>query len=204
MSSGLRAAAVTIATLLVVAGGARGADLPAAQSNVLTTIHLYAPFNGGGIASGVKIARSASGYCWTTSSADPRGDAYRCFVRNYIHDPCFADQTSLANYVLCPLDFPGSKVLRINLTKKLPSNPGTGDPTRYAPWAVRTSSGKWCVVLSGATGQIAGMRINYGCIGGGILIGNPRRSASAPWTIFYAPSFNSNQYSPIKLASAWW
>jgi len=58
--------------------------------------------------------------------------------------------------------------------------------------------------LTGATGQIAGMRINYGCTGGGILIGNPHRSASVPWTIFYAPSYRSNQYRPIKLASVWW
>ena len=75
---------------------------------------------------------------------------------------------------------------------------------RYAPWAVRTASGKWCAIFTGATGQIAGMRINYGCTGGGILIGNPHRSASVPWTIFYAPSYRSNQYRPIKLASVWW
>jgi hypothetical protein len=152
----------------------------------------------------VRIARSASGYCWTSSLADARGDAYRCFVGNFIHDPCFADQTGFAHYVLCPLYSPGAKVLRINLTKKLPSNSGSGDPTRYRPWAIRTSSGKWCTTFTGATGDVAGLRINYGCRGGGILLGDPRRSRSSPWTIFYAPTYQSNQYRPIKLASAWW
>jgi hypothetical protein len=133
---------------------------------------------------------------------DLRGDAYRCFVGNNIHDPCFADQTSSAGYVLCPLYFPGAKVLRINLTKKLPSTQANGDPTRNAPWAVRTSGGAWCTVLSGGTGDIAGLRINYGCTGGGILLGTPHRGAT--WTIFYAANFNANQYRPITLESAWW
>jgi hypothetical protein len=142
MSRGLRAASVTCAALFVVAGTANGAERPASLGQIATTIHLYAPFNGGGIAAGVRIARSASGYCWTSSLADARGDAYRCFVGNFIHDPCFADQTGFAHYVLCPLYSPGAKVLRINLTKKLPSNPVGGDPTRDRPWAIRTSSGK--------------------------------------------------------------
>jgi hypothetical protein len=186
--------------LIATSDATAGKDTATAPAR--TTIHLYAPFNGGTIAGGVRIASSASGYCWETSISDNRGDAYRCFVGNDIHDPCFADQTSSAGYVLCPLYFPGAKVLRINLTKKLPSNQGSGDPTRHAPWAVRTSSGFWCTALSGGTGDIAGLRINYGCTGGGILLGTPHRGAS--WTIFYAANFNANQYRPITLASAWW
>src|SRR5947207_50730 len=157
MRAGLRVAGVIFAALLAIAGTASGVDRPASQHEAATTIHLYAPFNGGGIASNVQIARSASGYCWTSSGADARDDAFRCFVGNVINDPCFADQTSFAKYVLCPLYLPVSKVLRINLTKRLPSNTGSGDPTRYAPWAVRTASGKWCTGFTGATGQIAGM-----------------------------------------------
>src|SRR3954471_7285830 len=107
----LRAAAVTFAALLAVTGTASGVDRPELHGGTATTIQLYAPFNGGGIASGVQIARSASGYCWTNSGADARSDAYRCFVGNFIHDPCFADQTSSAKYVLCPLYVPVSKVL---------------------------------------------------------------------------------------------
>jgi hypothetical protein len=169
-----------------------------------TSIHLYAPFNGSGIARGVRIARTASGYCWTTSDTDARADAWRCFVGNYIHDPCFSNTVNAAKYVLCPLSTPGSRVLRINLTKPLPKrSAATGDPTRFAPWAVQTTSGRWCTILSGATGLIGGLRINYGCTGGGILLGNPRRTTST-WTIFYAPNFNSTQFVSISLAAAWW
>src|SRR6266404_6004163 len=173
MSPGHRAACVIFAALFVTAGTASGADRPTLQGRIATTIHLYAPFNGGGMAAGVQIARTASGYCWIGSLADVRGDAFRCFVGNYIHDPCFANQIGFAHYVLCPLYSPGAQVLRINLTKKLPSNLGSGDPTRYPPWAVRTSNGEWCTIITGATDAVAGLRINYGCSGGGILLGRP-------------------------------
>jgi hypothetical protein len=79
----------------------------------------------------------------------------------------------------------------------------SGDPTRFPPWVVRTTTGKWCGFLSGVTGTIAGMRMNYGCVGGGTLIGTPKRSA-AIWTIFYARSYTSSQYRPVQLTAAWW
>jgi len=125
-------------------------------------------------------------------------------VGNFIHDPCFSDSVGFSKYVICPLYTPGSKVLRIKLTRKLPSDANrSGDPTRSPPWAVRTRSGTWCTMMTGASGVIAGMRINYGCGGGGYLLGVPRRS-SVTWTIFFAKSYKSSQLTPIQLASAWW
>jgi hypothetical protein len=169
-----------------------------------TSIRLFAPFNGGSVAAGIQIGRTAPGYCWTTSIADARGDAFRCFVGNEIYDPCFADQTNFAHYVLCPLNgIPGTKVLRINLTKKLPPNSASGDPTRYPPWAVRIKSGKWCVILTGATGFLAGMRVSYGCSGAGVLIGNPRGKTKT-WTVFYASNYKASQFQTVALRSAWW
>jgi hypothetical protein len=125
-------------------------------------------------------------------------------VGNYIYDPCFADQTTVAHFVLCPLYRPGANVLRINLTRGLPATAVTSqDPTRHQPWAMRLANGRWCTFITGATGLIAGMRINYGCTGGGILIGEPRRS-SVTWSIFYAASFKANQYRPVSVREAWW
>jgi hypothetical protein len=166
-------------------------------------MHLYAPFNGGAVAATVRVKKSAPGSCWTSSLSEARPDAFRCFVGNYIYDPCFANETISTNFVLCPLYTPMSRVLRINLTKPLPSNRGGGDPTRTTPWAIQLQSGKWCELITGATGEIAGMRINYGCTGGAILIGNPRRT-SPNWTIFYAPSYKAGQYRPVVIRSAWW
>jgi hypothetical protein len=176
----------------------------AASSPVKTSVHLYSPFGAGGLARGVHVARAAKGYCWTGSGADSRSDAWRCFVGNYIYDPCFSSQIDVANYVVCPLTNPGSPVLRINLTKKLPPAGGSrADPTRFAPWTVKLVNGKWCSIFSGATGLIAGLRINHGCTGGRVLLGNPRRSTPT-WTIFYAPNYHASQYQPVPIAQAWW
>jgi hypothetical protein len=196
--------AAIVGVLLPSAGGIAGAAGRGGSRPALTSVHLYAPFNGGQLARGVRVAKSASGHCWTSSDADARPDAWRCFVGNYIYDPCFSDTVTYSSYVVCPLYRPGSKVLRINLTKRLPSSSYSNtDPTRHTPWAVKTLGGKWCTIITGATGLIAGMRINYGCTGGGFLLGNPRRSTPT-WTIFYAPNAKASQFTPISLASAWW
>jgi hypothetical protein len=105
-----------------------------------TSPHLYAPFNGGGIAHGVRIARRASGYCWTTSIGDSRSDAFRCFVGNFIHDPCFANTVVSSNFVLCPIAQPGSNLLRINLTKATALPPGDQQP-HAIPALVHSDSG---------------------------------------------------------------
>jgi hypothetical protein len=196
-------AAIAIAVCLVAVASAAGADRPSWVADAITTIHRYTPYSDGRIAIGVHVARSASGYCWTAAGADARGDAYRCFNGNFIHDPCFAE-SHRATYVLCPLYFPGSNVLRINLTKKLPANPGARNPMRYAPWAVRTVSGKWCSLFTGAGDRIAGLWVRYGCSGGGLLLGTPHRRSSSPWTIFYVSGYKSTQYRPVDLVSAWW
>jgi hypothetical protein len=47
------------------------------------------------------------------------------------------------------------------------------------------------------------MRITYECTRGGLLLGDPRRGSSV-WTIFYAPSFESSDYQPVGITSAWW
>ena len=123
-------AVTATAVLFLTAPGASG-------RTGATTIHLYAPFNGGAPAAGIVVARSARGYCWTGSNTTIRSDAYRCFVGNLIHDPCFANQTVSVPFVLCPLYLPNSKVLRINLTRPLPANHAGGNPTRYPPWALQ-------------------------------------------------------------------
>jgi hypothetical protein len=193
---------VAVATVVVLTTVSRPFSSDAAPA-ARTSMHLYAPFNGGGIAKGIRIARTVRGYCWTSSLADSRDDAFRCFVGNYIHDPCFENTVMPSSYVLCPLYYPGTKVLRINLTKPLPAHPSVSDPTRYQPWALQLANGRWCEVITGATGLVAGLRINYGCTPPGILVGAPRRT-SPTWTIFYASGYTSTAYESVAVRSAWW
>jgi hypothetical protein len=170
-----------------------------------TSSHLFAPFNGGGVAAGVQVSKNAKGYCWEGSIADTRPDAWRCFLGNNILDPCFSNETGTSAFVLCA-DSPWSGVTKLTLTKGLPrslGNPEANDPTSGRPWAIALADGKQCVALTGATGVIAGLGIDYGCTGGGVLAGLPRR-ASGSWTIFYAQGFKAKALNEHPIAEAWW
>ena len=168
-----------------------------------TTLHLYTPYGANGrIARGVRVAKTVKGSCWTSSNVDLRSDAYRCIAGNHIYDPCFANEYGSGKYVLCPESAPASKVIRMHLTKKLPSNKGSSDPTRSSPWAMCLSSGRWCEIADGATSQIAGMSIDYYC-SVGVLLGKLHRDSSA-WTIFYAPSRSNDSYRTVTVRAAWW
>ncbi len=185
-----------LAVLAPAAAVGRGAG-------VATSLHTYTPFTGRTIARDVRVGRTAHGYCWTTSSADARSDAFRCFVGNEIYDPCFAGSGAASTYVLCPLYTPGASALRIDLTKRLPAAMPSVHPRRYEPWAVQLSSGKWCTVETGATGSIDGLPVSYGCVGGGMLLGTIKRSPGG-WTAFYAASARTTRTPRVALRSAWW
>jgi hypothetical protein len=172
-----------------------------------TRIHRYAPFSGGEIAPGVKVARTVSGSCSTPSTEDRRNDAYRCIIGNVVHDPCFADKTGTPKYVLCPLYWPLAKVLRINLTQPLPRN---SSPTRAAgyPWAVQTATGAWCVLYTGPRYPVLQFTISYLCLSPeGFLLDKPHRGTT--WTALFAPGYKAvdrppGSYRLVDLASAWW
>jgi hypothetical protein len=199
-------AALSAAVVASLALGAATAARPVMMDQTApTSLLLYSPFTGGGnVASDIRIARAAAGKCWTTSSSTGRSDAFRCIVGNLIYDPCFAPSTGLAGFVLCPLS-PLRSVLRIKLTDRLPATTrsGSGDPMHGLPWTVRLGDGKWCRFINGVTGLVAGMRINYGCSGGGILIGTPRRS-SRTWTMLYSESAQTSRFRTVPVAAAWW
>jgi len=194
---------LVLAAAVAAIGAGEAAPFASGTRGAGTAMHIYEPFKGRGLAAGVRIGRTASGDCWTSSISSQRADAFRCTVGNSIYDPCFADNQRSSGYVLCLVSTPTSKVLRINLTKPLPPNPGEAHPTRYDPWAVQTSSGKWCTFIDGASSIVATMRINYACAGGGFLIGSLRRN-SPTWTIFYSATFKATVYRPVGLVSAWW
>jgi hypothetical protein len=176
----------------------------AAAATPPTSLHLYSPFAGSGLAAGVRVSKTAAGYCWTSSSSTAQLDAYRCFVGNEIYDPCFHSAAAgERSSVLCPLYRPGSSLLRIELTRKLPAPGPRVNPERYTPWALETENGRWCTLFTGATSTIQGLPMSYGCQGGGFLLGDPSR-ARPGWTIHYAASATTHTVTVAGLRSAWW
>jgi hypothetical protein len=129
----------------------------------------------------------------------------RCFLGNEILDPCFSNATGASGFVLCAED-PWSSVTKLVLTKALPlrqANPETPNPTAAAPWAVQLGDGTRCAALTGATGSVAGLGLDYGCTGGAVLAGVPRRRTPA-WKIFYASGFKAKTLAERSISEAWW
>ncbi|WP_019588103.1 hypothetical protein [Deinococcus apachensis] len=146
-----------------------------------TGLHIYTPFQpGGGLVIGVAVTGRTRGSCFATSAAAPnRPDAYRCTASNAILDPCFAplnDQTSLA----CSRDPWSANAILLTRSGPLPFNArlSAADPdyAQAMPWALELANGQRCTRMTGATAPVAGLRINYGCPGGGVVAGGIDRT----------------------------
>lgn len=187
---------VGIALLAAVVVGVALAAAP-------TKLERWTAFRAGAIAPGVHVLQRGRGYCFASSIADPRPDAWRCFVGNEIHDPCFSGG---GTFVLCPYGTPDSHdALQLRLTKPLPqgqANPA-GDPTRRPPWVIVTAGGAYCYRLTGTTGIVAGKTVTYECAGASSLAGTPNR-AKQVWTISLLPTGTSKRWVTTAIRAAWW
>jgi len=173
----------SIAGALVVAGAGAGI-----AASLLRTAHTGdVPVFGaqGALSSRFHVGSRGTGYCWTASLATAAPGAYRCMDGNAIHDPCFA-ATPNARSVACFLD-PWHPVTLLRLDRPLPRHGSNGGAVAL-PWAIETTDGRRCTFLTGATAPMGGQRINYGCIGGSFLIGDPDRRDPL-WTIHSARTY---------------
>lgn len=169
-----------------------------------TKIRIYEPFGPNGLLQGLRVAATVTGSCWMGSIASSRRpDAWRCSAGHRLYDPCFESPNRSQNFLACVPSPWVRKVIRLRLTAPLPSEyANKGRPPKGLPWAVRTSTRANCVLNTGATAVIAGMRVNYACSNGHWLVGAPNRRAR-PWTIFQVRG-KSTALTQIRLRAAWW
>lgn len=172
-----------LALLLPVASYSAGRDSAAVAS---TQIKLITPFQNGHLGIGVAVTQQGNGKCFAASAASPsRPDAWRCSMGNSILDPCLQNVMGNASILACP-DKPWSaNVVLLTLTSPLPSEPRKIPERRDTmPWALELANGQHCTLFTGATAPIAGMRINYGCPGGFVVVGDVDRSLPV-WRVFW-------------------
>jgi len=188
--------------LLAVLGAALclTAAAGSASGPTRTRVVIYTPFTTDGVlATGIKVTQTISGSCWTGAAGARRSDAWRCMSGNSIYDPCFSGPLT---WVACPS---GKGVIRMNLTKPLPR--GYADPplntNRSDPSEVTLAHGVTCSFAQGATGAVAGLRLNYYCANKAWLLGSPDRRA-ALWTILYLPSLHATQARTVPIYLARW
>ena len=189
----------TLVLLVITAAGAAAAD-----STSATQIKLFTPYGPGGLSKALSIAETVNGSCFAESIADAsRSDAWRCSAGNAIHDPCFANVMSDGKTLACSLSPWDSKVTVMNVTT--PPDSGKRKPisqSQAMPWALELANGDHCSLFTGATAPIAGMRINYGCPGGGQVAGDIDRSQSV-WRVFYQKE-GAASLGQVDVTIAWY
>ena len=123
-------------------------------------------------ASGMK-GNAVKGYCWTSSIASSRSDAFRCMIGNSIMDPCFKLS---AKTVACPQNVAANTGVVINLTKPLPqANPKSA----AKPWRFQVAGGSG-IMCNAGTGTVIG-NYPYYC-SGNLVCTAPATSAKWPTT----------------------
>jgi hypothetical protein len=210
MGRGCRRSVLIVAVVLIAAvmSGCGSGSTTVLRQTVAqpqpTAVHIYTPFSASG-APVLPTARTVTGYCWTTSNATARTDAWRCMTGNDILDPCFAANHA-AHFVLCPDGGPWSgKVVRMNLSRGLPTVEATSlepSPTTEPAWAVELADGGHCELLLGTGNITANLRESYNCTDGVTLYGDANHT-SEPWTIFGRHG-STGQLTPQPVAAMWY
>lgn len=190
---------ICLATGIVVLAGT-GCVSGAAGAEPLTTETLYQAFTPRGV---IRLrTRTWSGFCNGSSEATLRRDAWRCFSRNYVIDPCFSSPRD-KGIVACP-EAPWLKTgIKLRLTKPLPRKyGGSATPSlRLQPWAIELSDGQRCLFNTAMGTIVEGQRNNYLC-GVDNGWGFPSRAVE-PWTIAIAPLQASTLSARATVLHAW-
>ena len=175
-----------------------------------TDIRYLLPFTPDGLNPELTVTATVEGTCGFPSIAVlNRPDAWDCIsADNEIFDPCF-EQPMLPpdelGQLACIADPFTADVTLLNLTDPLvrekaatddagsgPS-PGMGQDADEAiaawdlPWALELANGDRCSLLHGTLTVIAGQTVYYGCVEGGMVLGETDRSQPV-WTVSYLPN----------------
>ena len=144
------------------------------------------------------------------AGSDVAPQAYRCFVGNYIYDPCWLDNANAAQTsVLCLPDPWDTRALRLTVAGGgLPafSGPPPQINRRY-PWGVRLADGEDCVAVQGSHDSDHGKVVDYYCGRSyrHVLL-RPIDQSSSRWTAQSA-YFDGTGYQPgplERVTTAWY
>jgi hypothetical protein len=100
------------------------------------------------------------------AGSDSVGNAYRCFGRHVVYDPCWdAGSAGGDPVVLCQARPWEKRAYRLRVEQG-GLEPFYGPPLKtgvYEPWGVELANGERCVAAQGAHGAIGRRIIDYGC-----------------------------------------
>ncbi len=195
-----------IGPAMVSAQDATPAADPGATDVTRTDVRYLLPFGPDGLNPGLTVSATVEGVCGFSSIvALDRPDAWDCITTdNEIFDPCFEpfmqDPEELGQLACVEAPF-ATEVTLLTLTELLvrekeAADPGA-DPSQDMgqsagdtlapwdlPWALELANGDRCTLLHGTLSVMAGQIVHYGCVEGGMVLGQTDRSQPL-WTVSY-------------------
>jgi hypothetical protein len=165
-----------------------------------TSVMIMRPAEAERLVSGVEVAARERGDCTQRSNADyGNPQAIRCYARGgAIHDPCFEFDARRLVCAQAPWD---NRVTVVTATSDVASS--DAPLKQQFPWALELKGGDRCVLVTGATFTVAGLRANYGCERGkGWVFGDPDRSHDL-WYVFFARERSTN-LRRVAVRVAWY
>lgn len=193
----------------------------AGNTEARTDIRYLLPFGPEGLNPGLTVAATVEGVCGFTSIVVlDRADAWDCIsADNEIFDPCFEpfmqDPEELGQ-LACVSDPFATEVTLLTLTEPLAREKEAPDPdTEPAmgmaaddtlapwdlPWALELANGDRCTLLHGTLTVMAGQTVHYGCVEGGMVLGETDRTQPV-WTVSYLAE-GEVASSLVAVAVAW-
>jgi hypothetical protein len=188
-----------------------------------TEVRYLLPFGPDGLSTGLTASATVEGICGSSSiAAIDRPDAWDCMsTNNEIFDPCFEPPMLMPEelgQLACVEDPFSSEVTLLTLTEPLMREKEDADPGAAPsmamgqeaddvlapwdlPWALELANGDRCTLLHGTLTVMAGQIVYYGCVDGGMVLGETDHSRPV-WTVSYlaAGEFAS---SLVDVAAAW-
>ena len=195
-----------VGPVMVAAQDATPAAGPGATDVDRTDVRYLLPFGPDGLNPGLTVSATVEGVCGFSSIvALDRPDAWDCIsTDNEIFDPCFEpfmqDPEELGQLACVEAPF-ATEVMLLTLTEPLvrekeaadlgadPSlDMGQSADDTLAPWdlpwALELANGDRCTLLHGTLSVMAGQTVHYGCVEGGMVLGQTDRTQPL-WTVSY-------------------
>jgi hypothetical protein len=188
-----------------------------------TDVRYLLPFGPDGLSAGLTASATVEGICGSSSiAALDRPDAWDCMsTDNEIFDPCFEPPMLMPEelgQLACVEDPFTSEVTLLTLTEPLvreKEDPDPGaDPSMAMgleaddvldpwdlPWALELANGDRCTLLHGTLTVMAGQIVYYGCVDGGMVLGETDHSQPV-WTVSYLAE-GEVASSLVDVAVAW-
>ncbi len=220
-----------VGPIMVSAQDATPTADPGATDVDRTDVRYLLPFGPDGLNPGFTVSATVEGVCGFSSIvALDRPDAWDCIsTDNEIFDPCFEpfmqDPSELGQLACVEAPF-ATEVTLLNLTKPLvrekeaavpdtdPSIDPGADPSLDMeqsaaatlapwdlPWALELANGDRCTLLHGTLIVLAGQTVHYGCVEGGMVLGETDRTQPV-WTVSYLAEGESASRL-VDVAVAW-